>query len=863
MSVQNFKTTDVLRLEVEADPTGLVNLIQNPGGTLGGWGWVTPLANSKMSSNSTSTFLDYAKTTSGTSNFTSEFLAITAGQYAAASVQQGASGNAYHRLRFEWYNSSKVLLSSSTQTALTAPSLTAVAYLGPIVAPASTAFMKLRVDLYTSGGADPISGNSFRFKNVTVAAAATSGALATVRTNLMPNPSFETNTTGWIGDTGYATISRSTATAYVGTACLLNTHTAAYGGDVFSGFIPITGSSTYTAQVQVKAVSATASQQVLIYWYNAGSTYLGDSAGSYATNSTSTWTLLSVTGTAPPSATQCRVVFHSAATNNTYLDAFMLEKSSTVGTYFDGATAASGGHIYTWTGTAHGSSSLDTVSNLSFIEPVPYINILGPTHEIKLSRAALDVGVLSATILDTALDPATTNYLRPGRRCRLRVYYGAGSTYQWRDIFTGRVSAANVSYDPMVTTEKRARIEITATDNVALLANQQRTDGVGSISDLPYVLEGCGVPWNVNGSGNQVASATIVSKNENASALDQVALTRDSNLGYAWVDRFGMLQAWSSPGIPYGEISDWFGLTDGTGTPADSYYRSPSGVDISYNTDDCINEVNVKFLRLNPSSGETEEIPYGPYRDEVSIAQWGVRSAEFTIHDTAEVAVDILAFALAILTTNATPEVTLNSVTIPIVDPDFDIPIAAISDLYSTVAEAEIGPTFYDLRVTSIEQTITPEKWLVTLGFGVNGSAAAPTWTPSPPQGGGAVEGVWITPTLTGSWVYYGSPFAVPQYMRKNGIVYLKGLVKNGTLASAMFTLPAGYRPAEQRIFSGVTSSMATGATVPVTLPAHTHTTLATTCRIDVTTAGVVGAAAANASNSFISLDGICFPAEA
>ena len=34
---QQFKTADVVRLEVETDPAGLVNLVQNPSGELGGW----------------------------------------------------------------------------------------------------------------------------------------------------------------------------------------------------------------------------------------------------------------------------------------------------------------------------------------------------------------------------------------------------------------------------------------------------------------------------------------------------------------------------------------------------------------------------------------------------------------------------------------------------------------------------------------------------------------------------------------------------------------------------------------------------------------------------------------------------------
>lgn len=42
---------DRVRLDVERDlATGeLVNLIQNPSGDLGGWGWITPVASTAMS----------------------------------------------------------------------------------------------------------------------------------------------------------------------------------------------------------------------------------------------------------------------------------------------------------------------------------------------------------------------------------------------------------------------------------------------------------------------------------------------------------------------------------------------------------------------------------------------------------------------------------------------------------------------------------------------------------------------------------------------------------------------------------------------------------------------------------------------
>ena len=54
----------------------------------------------------------------------------------------------------------------------------------------------------------------------------------------------------------------------------------------------------------------------------------------------------------------------------------------------------------------------------------------------------------------------------------------------------------------------------------------------------------------------------------------------------------------------------------------------------------------------------------------------------------------------------------------------------------------------------------------------------------------------WLTPTMLNGWVNYGSGLATCQYMKdSSGFVHLKGLVKNGTMNTSVFTLPVGYRP--------------------------------------------------------------------
>lgn len=72
---------------------------------------------------------------------------------------------------------------------------------------------------------------------------------------------------------------------------------------------------------------------------------------------------------------------------------------------------------------------------------------------------------------------------------------------------------------------------------------------------------------------------------------------------------------------------------------------------------------------------------------------------------------------------------------------------------------------------------------------------------------------IWVdtsTPTWTsftpgGSWVTFETTpttYTPPGYMKDvNGFVHIRGLLKNGTTGTAIFTLPTGYRPTYQHSF--------------------------------------------------------------
>lgn len=308
------------------------------------------------------------------------------------------------------------------------------------------------------------------------------------------------------------------------------------------------------------------------------------------------------------------------------------------------------------------------LTGLTYLPPAPYLNILGPTHTLVIDRAELNLGTLSAEVLDATIDPSQSKLIRPGRRVRVTAYDGSA----WSPLFTGKVSNGRVKYDNRRGDAKRARITLTAVDAVSQLAQVPAADGVASIADLPFVLEGAGVPWNVNGSRDQVRSATVVSRNDSAKTIDQVAVTRDSELGYAWVDRAGVLQVWDRASVS----------TAVTALLTASDY---SEIDVDYDTDRCINTVTVKLLRTNLADGQTVEVPYGPFVDEPSADEWGPHQAEFTVQGIADTTAAAKAYADQILTANATPVVRVNSVILPVFRTTDIAPDRALIDLYDRV----------------------------------------------------------------------------------------------------------------------------------------------------------------------------------
>jgi hypothetical protein len=173
------------------------------------------------------------------------------------------------------------------------------------------------------------------------------------RVNLITNPSLETDTSLWAAFGSSVTIARQTTGGYSGSAWLQVTRAvfasdAAHGATIMNTAldqIPVTPNTTYSASAMVKRVSGYANPDIgiSIIWNDASKVYVGESPFLTTPISSSSWTKISVTATAPENAAYAWIVVReyftaSRASAVWGIDAVIAEEAPTAGFYFDGST---------------------------------------------------------------------------------------------------------------------------------------------------------------------------------------------------------------------------------------------------------------------------------------------------------------------------------------------------------------------------------------------------------------------------------------------------------------------------------------------------------------------------------------------
>jgi hypothetical protein len=271
------------------------------------------------------------------------------------------------------------------------------------------------------------------------------------RTNLIPNPSFETNTTGWAGSN--ITVTRSSTFSL-------------FGGWALRGVVGSTGTNRFIDRSQTDVfvtagltysyscyvyLPATNTEDVSLVlqafpWRAAG--FLAGITLETKTVTRGVWTRLQGTFTAPATTTNClfRVIRPAswAAGQEIFIDAALLEQSPTVGTYFDGTDAdVWPDHTLLsqqWNGTTNNSTSTTVWEN-----QIPAILDKDTSFTVTRGRQQVQDPFRAGTATVTGRDISQVANLEIGDTLFIRslTYNGLAAVF---NIFIGFISDIKLDY---------------------------------------------------------------------------------------------------------------------------------------------------------------------------------------------------------------------------------------------------------------------------------------------------------------------------------------------------------------------------------------------------------------------------------
>jgi hypothetical protein len=355
---------------------------------------------------------------------------------------------------------------------------------------------------HTAGAANVTFDNRDRYLDPTY--------LATIgtRTNLVTNPSFEVDVSGYSMGGGSA-FARTTSDARFGSACALVTKSSAsrvlfYNNDGTQTPVAAAGASyTFSAYVRVPLGNESTPLRVWIDWRTAASGYSGATTGAIQTVSASDgWVRLSVTGSAPATTTWATfyVIQEGAGTaGQTWIaDGLLFEQSSTLQPYFDGTYEDGSIRSVTqaWNGTANASTS-----TITYYVPgtgSPYSGSIVPGKQVEIEHAGFP-------------------------------------------MYAGNVADWNLSYD--IGGDSTA--EASCTDGLASIANQVVTAGTAT-AQLTGARIGAyltDVGWSSTAraisAGQATLGADVIGANTNAVTYLSAAV--DSDPGALFVGKTGLM----------------------------------------------------------------------------------------------------------------------------------------------------------------------------------------------------------------------------------------------------------------------------------------------------------------------------------
>ena len=621
------------------------------------------------------------------------------------------------------------------------------------------------------------------------------GVAAAARTNYVLNPTFEVDTGFWSGG---ASVSRF-AGGYTGTYFLRTampssgfyTHTYGQIAPAANG-IPgeLVGPGWVTVSAYAKSVSAGVSLAIGADYGQVGLTHY-ELVGA-SVNLTTSWQRISYTFYMDATYSVLDVCFEAAVVAGASydIDGVMLEKTLTVGSYFDGS---SGG---TWAGAAHASISTATGPQWMPLNRPELHNVLPLNTDLNFFYAEGDWLVDSFAQANTLLNlpvhpvPATPQNYSPNPKS-ISIYPTAIQSYSpsfWsltRGVTAGTSPAGTTTWDQI--------------KPIGSPVGNGQTAAIRSVDALSS-------SWTINRTITMTVSFNFSGTREYRTQLSSAWMPLSNNqriswLAYANTDSNLEIRYPGGSTAPTTSDATWF--TDVVVTPGAGTLRPPA-LGVLHNTLIGSRMVQVYDAQIPGVAGPSRTIRYTRSKT-TAWSAWIMESGTIPVRDASD------QYYLSIATTTKR-DTTGNG------NQDSVLSTRRMSDVNAGTYWTADGITLHS-DVTNLA----------------------------------AESNAWQTIPLTAPWVNYSVPVAAgymnAQCIRTvDGIVKLRGLVRNGTVNSQVGTLPAGYRPAFPRTVM-VLASVGTDQVA----------------RLEIRPNGQIWLLTANGSSSpgtagFMDLDDVSFP---
>lgn len=347
--------------------------------------------------------------------------------------------------------------------------------------------------------------------------------------------------------------------------------------------------------------------------------------------------------------------------------------------------------------------------------------ITGYITTLSIERPHHAAGVANvrmyADALNPALNPSNDTHVRKGQKFRVQALVSG----VWKSQFTGTIGKVDTSPDYTQRDGRKFPLTVVAYDSVKTRHQKTGTKGVAKTDDLRAVVT---APFKINGSTTAIAESATeeLFDNDNASEWDQIQITRDSDEGFAWVDKEDQLVAYDLATMPTTNKAD---ITEDNYTAKD--------LALNYTLENVINHVTIKQIEKY-DNGKTHVVHKGIWKRQSSIDKYGYYKAVYTIQGTRH---DAATKAGNILDANANPDIVPTGCVIPVTSTSDVAAFVDAIDLNDKVTIRLPDTTVFNVRVNTIKHEIVGSsdkknvKWNVTFTF-VNPSVRfKPTVKPS------------------------------------------------------------------------------------------------------------------------------------